>query len=151
MAMEGRTRKAVHGSPERSKTRAEAPLKHQHQLQQSQPQQLARKIPVVYYLCRNRHLEHPHFIEVPTSSPEDLYLRDVISRLNVLRGKGMAAMYSWSSKRSYKNGFVWHDLSEDDLILPSNGNEYVLKGSELLDTSPSGNLHGHTFVSHVRW
>ncbi|URE31886.1 hypothetical protein MUK42_18137 [Musa troglodytarum] len=49
----------------------------------------------------------------------------------------MPAMYSWSCKRSYKNGFVWHDLAEDDLVLPANGNEYVLKGSELLDQSPS--------------
>ncbi|GAB4842938.1 hypothetical protein Ancab_012916 [Ancistrocladus abbreviatus] len=31
-------------------------------------------------------LEHPHFIEVPLSSPEGLYLRDVVERLNVLRG-----------------------------------------------------------------
>jgi hypothetical protein len=30
----------------------------------------------VYYLCRNRHLEHPHFIEVPLAAPEEgLYLR----------------------------------------------------------------------------
>ncbi|THU69224.1 hypothetical protein C4D60_Mb08t12160 [Musa balbisiana] len=100
-----------------------------------------RKIPVVYYLCRNRHLEHPHFIEVPLSSPDGLYLRDVIDRLNLLRGKGMPAMYSWSCKRSYKNGFVWHDLAEDDLVLPANGNEYVLKGSELLDQSPSDRIH----------
>ncbi|XP_020571499.1 protein UPSTREAM OF FLC [Phalaenopsis equestris] len=106
-------------------------------------QKQGRKIPVVYYLCRNRQLEHPHFIEVPLSSPDGLYLRDVISRLNVLRGKGMAAMYSWSCKRSYKNGFVWHDLSEDDLILPTNGTEFVLKGSELLDQLPSDKtIHG---------
>lgn len=59
-----------------------------------------------------------------------------MERLNEVRGKGMASMYSWSCKRSYKNGFVWHDLSEDDLILPANDNEYVLKGSELLDPSP---------------
>ena len=26
------------------------------------------RIPVVYYLSRNRHLEHPHFIEVSLSS-----------------------------------------------------------------------------------
>lgn len=44
-----------------------------------------------------------------------------------------------SFSRSYKNGFVWHDLSDDDLVLPAQGNEYVLKGSELLDQSPSGN------------
>lgn len=42
------------------------------------------------------------------------------------------------TSRSYRNGFVWHDLSEDDLILPANGNEYVLKGSELFDESNSG-------------
>ncbi|XP_072956396.1 protein SOSEKI 3-like isoform X1 [Typha angustifolia] len=100
-----------------------------------------RKIAVVYYLCRNRHLEHPHFIEVPLSSPEGLYLRDVINRLNLVRGKVMPTRYSWSCKRSYKNGFVWHDLSEDDLVLPANGDEYVLKGSELLDQSPSDRIH----------
>lgn len=39
--------------------------------------------------------------------------------------------------RSYKNGYVWHDLSENDLIHPTNGQDYVLKGSELLETSIS--------------
>ncbi|OMO91316.1 hypothetical protein COLO4_18448 [Corchorus olitorius] len=47
----------------------------------------------------------------------------------------MASLYSWSSKRSYKNGFVWHDLTENDFIYPSHGQEYVLKGSEILDHS----------------
>ena len=95
--------------------------------------QAARKVPVVYYLTRSRHLEHPHFVEVPLASPEGLYLRgkrtrprtqfhflyqcsftddvffswgcggrrvsDVINHLNMVRGKGMAAMYSWSCKR----------------------------------------------------
>ncbi|XP_010937705.1 protein SOSEKI 5 isoform X2 [Elaeis guineensis] len=99
-----------------------------------------RKVPVVYYLSRNGQLEHPHFMEVSLSSSDGLYLKDVIDRLNFLRGKGMASMYSWSSKRSYKNGFVWHDLSEDDFIYPTHGHEYVLKGSELLlpaDSSPT--------------
>ncbi|KAJ4725880.1 protein UPSTREAM OF FLC [Melia azedarach] len=94
-----------------------------------------RKVPVVYYLSRNGQLEHPHFMDVPLSSPEGLYLRDVINRLNLLRGKGMASMYSWSSKRSYKNGFVWHDLTENDFIYPAHGQEYVLKGSEIIDPS----------------
>ncbi|EEF38657.1 conserved hypothetical protein [Ricinus communis] len=116
-------------SPERAKVWTERSPKYQ---------QKNRKVAVVYYLCRNRQLEHPHFIEVPLSSQQDgLYLKDVIERLNVLRGRGMASMYSWSCKRSYKNGFVWHDLSEDDLILPAHGNEYVLKGSELFDESNS--------------
>ncbi|KAF8053386.1 hypothetical protein N665_1422s0008 [Sinapis alba] len=93
-----------------------------------------RKVPVVYYLCRNGQLDHPHFMEVTLSFSDGLYLKDVINRLNDLRGKGMASLYSWSSKRSYKNGFVWHDLSEDDFIFPVQGQEYVLKGSEVLDS-----------------
>ncbi|PHT68779.1 hypothetical protein T459_28266, partial [Capsicum annuum] len=57
----------------------------------------------------------------------------VINRLNFLRGKGMASLYSWSAKRSYRNGFVWHDLAGHDFIYPAHGEEYVLKGSELVD------------------
>ncbi|KAL1558067.1 protein SOSEKI 5-like [Salvia divinorum] len=111
-------------SPDRTKVWSE-PLKSDR-----------RSVPVVYYLSRNGQLEHPHFIEVPLSSAaHGLFLRDVIGRLNVLRGKGMAAMYSWSCKRSYKNGFVWHDLTESDFIYPARGEEYVLKGSELLENS----------------
>lgn len=34
-----------------------------------------RKVPVVYYLCRNGQLEHPHFMEVTLSSSDGLYLR----------------------------------------------------------------------------
>ncbi|XP_010510680.1 PREDICTED: protein UPSTREAM OF FLC-like [Camelina sativa] len=115
-------------SPERAKVWTEKSPKYH---------QKVKKVPIVYYLSKNRQLEHPHFMEVLMSSPNGLYLRDVIERLNVLRGRGMASMYSWSSKRSYRNGFVWHDLSEDDLILPAHGNEYVLKGSELFDESNS--------------
>lgn len=133
--MEGRARRyGAQLSPERSKVWAEPSPKHQIQRQQG------AKIPVVYYLCKNRHLEHPHFIEVPVSSPGGLYLKDVINRLVVLRGKRMPGIYSWSCKRSYKSGFVWQDLSEDDLILPSQGNEYILKGSELLDQTPPDRL-----------
>lgn len=83
------------------------------------------KVPVLYYLSKNGHLQHPHFIEVPLSS-HSLHLRgthshlrtcfvlimfihfcltfyyaclDVINRLNSLRGTAMPSMYSWSSKR----------------------------------------------------
>ncbi|KAJ7947883.1 Protein UPSTREAM OF FLC like [Quillaja saponaria] len=125
--MEARMKKYRQVSPERAKVWTEkSPKYHQN-----------RRVPVIYYLCRNRQLEHPHFMEVFISSPDGLYLRDVIDRLNVLRGRGMASLYSWSCKRSYKNGFVWHDLSENDLILPAHGNEYVLKGSELFEESNS--------------
>ncbi|KAH7862685.1 hypothetical protein Vadar_008090 [Vaccinium darrowii] len=123
--MEGRVKKYHRQvSPERAKVWTEKSPKYH---------QSSRRVPVVYYLCKNRQLEHPHFIEVPLSSPDGLYLRDVIAKLNVLRGRGMASMYSWSCKRSYKSGFVWHDLCEDDLILPAQGSEYVLKGSELFE------------------
>ncbi|KAI3517323.1 hypothetical protein L1887_16537 [Cichorium endivia] len=99
----------------------------------------ARKVPVLYYLSRNGHLEHPHLIDVPLSSPHGLYLRDVMNTLNYHRGKGIANIYSWSFKRSYKSGYVWHDASEGDLIQPTNGHDYVLKGSELLQTQASQN------------
>nr|GMD64577.1 protein UPSTREAM OF FLC isoform X1 [Ipomoea batatas] len=143
--MEGRMKKYRPLSPERAKVWTEKSPKYRQKQQPRKEQQSSssssnNRVAVVYYLCRNRQLEHPHFIEVPLSSPEGLYLRDVIERLNVLRGRGMASMYSWSCKRSYKNGFVWHDLSEDDLILPAHGNEYVLKGSELLEESNLGNF-----------
>ncbi|CAK9166980.1 unnamed protein product [Ilex paraguariensis] len=91
-----------------------------------------RKVQVVYYLSRNGQLEHPHFMEVTHLAHQQLRLKDVIDRLTVLRGKGMPSLYSWSCKRSYKNGYVWNDLAETDIIYPSEGAEYVLKGSELL-------------------
>ncbi|KAL8138065.1 hypothetical protein V2J09_004066 [Rumex salicifolius] len=129
--MEGRMSKYRQVSPERARVWTEKSGKFVQN----------RKVPVVYYLSRNRQLEHPHFIEVPLSSSQGLYLRDVIEKLNVLRGRGMASMYSWSCKRSYKNGFVWHDLCEDDLIIPAQGNEYVLKGSEVIEESNSDHLN----------
>ncbi|CAM8978399.1 unnamed protein product [Rhodiola kirilowii] len=103
---------------------------------------MERKVPVVYYLSRNGQLEHPHFLEVPLSL-DGLYLRDVIERLNQIRGKNMASMYAWSSKRSYKNGYVWQDLSGDDFIHPSHGHEYILKGSELLNLDTSSSFRHH--------
>ncbi|XP_024017567.1 protein UPSTREAM OF FLC [Morus notabilis] len=56
-----------------------------------------------------------------------------MERLTILRGKGMPSLYSWSCKRSYKNGYVWNDLAENDIIYPTEGAEYVLKGSELVE------------------
>ncbi|CAL4946658.1 unnamed protein product [Urochloa decumbens] len=133
------------------------------------PRPRTARAAVVYYLSRNGHLEHPHFMEVTLSCPDGLYLRDVIDRLDALRGKGMARMYSWASKRSYRNGFVWHDLADDDYIHPVVGREYVLKGTErlhppalppphpqLLDaaaasSSSSGSQDTPTSCSSARW
>lgn len=140
--MDGRMKKYRQLSPERAKVWTEKSPKYRYNHHYNSPpppppQQHARKVPVVYYLCRNRQLEHPHFMEVPLSS-DDLYLRDVIERLNVLRGRGIGSMYSWSCKRSFKNGFVWHDLCDDDVIHPAHANEYILKGSELFEESNPG-------------
>ncbi|XP_061372247.1 protein SOSEKI 5-like [Gastrolobium bilobum] len=100
------------------------------------------KVPVIYYLSGNGQLEHPHLMEVLISSPHGmLCLKDVINRLSFLRGQGMANMYSWSTKRSYKNGYVWQDLSENDFIYPSSGHEYVLKGTQLIETCLSFRSH----------
>jgi type II secretory pathway component PulJ len=40
----------------------------------SESRKLSRKAPVVYYLSRNGQLDHPHFMEVPLSSNDGLYL-----------------------------------------------------------------------------
>ncbi|KAJ6918842.1 protein UPSTREAM OF FLC [Populus alba x Populus x berolinensis] len=95
-----------------------------------------KKVQVVYYLSRNGQLEHPHYMEVSHLANQHLRLRDFTDRLTVLRGKGMPSLYSWSCKRSYKNGYVWNDLAENDIIHPSDGAEYVLKGSELVEGCP---------------
>lgn len=34
--------------------------------------------------------------------------------------------------RSYKNGYVWNDMTENDVVYASEGSEYVLKGSEII-------------------
>ncbi|KAK7318573.1 hypothetical protein RJT34_03276 [Clitoria ternatea] len=93
----------------------------------------ARKVQVVYYLSRNGLLEHPHFMELTLLPNQPLRLKDVLDRLMALRGSGMPLQYSWSSKRSYKSGYVWYDLAVKDIIHPAEGGEYVLKGSELVE------------------
>ncbi|GJW18998.1 upstream of flc-like protein [Tanacetum coccineum] len=47
---------------------------------------------------------------------------------------------------SYRNGYVWHDGSKDDLIRPTNGQDYVINGSELLDTHISQKYQSETMV-----
>ncbi|GAB2283448.1 hypothetical protein Dimus_017959 [Dionaea muscipula] len=102
----------------------------------TQSQSMWKKVPVVYYLTRNGLLEHPHCLEVSHSAHLPLRLHDVTDRLAVLRGRAMPSRYSWSCKRSYKNGYVWNDLSENDIVCPLNATECVLKGSELLLPAP---------------
>jgi hypothetical protein len=47
---------------------------------------------------------------------------DVINRLNVLRGKGMASLYSWSCKRYYCNGIhhfggIRYSIAENERLI----------------------------------
>ncbi|XP_054804485.1 protein SOSEKI 2-like [Prosopis cineraria] len=92
-----------------------------------------KKVQVVYYLSRSGLLEHPHYLEITLSANEPLRLKDVLDRLVAMRGSGMPTLYSWSCKRSYKRGYVWYDLAANDIIYPSEGAEYVLKGSEIVE------------------
>ncbi|XWS44895.1 hypothetical protein CRYUN_Cryun15aG0089000 [Craigia yunnanensis] len=122
--MDVRNRRARETSPDRAKVRMQMKPKVVKPI---------RKIKVVYYLTRNGQLEHPHYMEVTHLVNQPLRLRDVMERLTALRGKGMPSLYSWSCKRSYKNGYVWNDLADNDIIPPSDGAEYVLKGSKLVE------------------
>lgn len=77
-------------------------------------------------------MDHPHLVEGYLSAAQDgLRLRDVKRWLAVLRGKSMPTTFAWSYKRTYKNGFIWHDLGDNDMIQPLSKNEYVLMGSEI--------------------
>ncbi|KAI0498515.1 hypothetical protein KFK09_019403 [Dendrobium nobile] len=51
--------------------------------------------------------------------------------LSELRGKEMSESFAWSYKRKYKISYIWQDLTDNDLIIPSSYYEYVLKGSLL--------------------
>ncbi|XP_024536911.1 uncharacterized protein LOC9646322 [Selaginella moellendorffii] len=87
------------------------------------------RVQVVYYLSHGGRMEQPHLIEVEQEGNR-LCLSEVKKRLTVLRGKGMPDAFSWAYKRSYKNDFIWNDVTENDLILPLRDNEYIIKGSE---------------------
>lgn len=77
-------------------------------------------------------MDHPHLLEGYLSAAQDgLRLRDFKRWLAVLRGKSMPTSFAWSYKRTYKNGFIWHDLGDNDLVQPLSKNEYVLMGSEI--------------------
>ncbi|CAL4892859.1 unnamed protein product [Urochloa decumbens] len=159
----GEERRGRWGSPERTVVWTEP--KH---YAPNKPPTATRKVAVVYYLChRDGHLDHPHFLEMKLLPGAGLYLRDFTARLDVLRGSGMPAMYAWSSKRSYRNGYVWQDLADDDLVHPAHGaDEYVLKGSPLLifpdlppapphavndDASSSGSGRAAAARRHKNW
>ncbi|KAJ0095541.1 hypothetical protein Patl1_17313 [Pistacia atlantica] len=95
-----------------------------------------RRLHIVYFLSRMGRIEHPHLIRVHHLTRNGVYLRDVKRWLADVRGKDMPDAFAWSYKRRYKSGYVWQDLLDDDLITPISDNEYVLKGSETIPSSP---------------
>ncbi|XP_064969308.1 protein SOSEKI 2-like [Musa acuminata AAA Group] len=132
--MEGGGGRGRRGGSSREASPDRARLSYSQQQQQQQQRLVTppRKVQVIYYLSRNGQLEHPHFIELPHLPNQQLRLRDVMERLTAYRGRGMPSLFSWSCKRSYKNGYVWNDLAENDVIYATDGVEYVLKGSEII-------------------
>ncbi|ESQ36364.1 hypothetical protein EUTSA_v10009387mg [Eutrema salsugineum] len=95
-----------------------------------------RRVKLIYFLSRSGHVDQPHLLSVHHLSRNGVFLRDVKRWLGDIRGDAMPDAYCWSCKRRYKNGYVWQDLLDDDLITPLSDNEYVLKGSEILLSSP---------------
>jgi len=66
-------------SPERTRVWAEPSNKLKTNNNGESQTRQATIAPVVYYLSRNGQLEHPHFMEVPLSSPDGLFLRGIFS------------------------------------------------------------------------
>ncbi|XP_075646643.1 protein SOSEKI 1 isoform X2 [Castanea sativa] len=93
-----------------------------------------RRLHIIYFLSHMGRVEHPHLVRVHHFNRNGVYLRDVKRWLSDLRGKDMPDAFTWSYKRRYKTGYVWQDLLDDDLITPISDNEYVLKGSEIMNT-----------------
>ncbi|XP_021978113.1 protein UPSTREAM OF FLC isoform X1 [Helianthus annuus] len=102
-----------------------------------------RKVHVVYFLCHNGRIEEPHLFRVHHHSRNGVHLRDVKRWLVELRGKDMPESFAWSYKRRYKEGYVWQDLLNDDLITPICDNEYVLKGSEISSTTLNNDIDSY--------
>ncbi|CAN7065113.1 unnamed protein product, partial [Brassica rapa subsp. trilocularis] len=102
-----------------------------------------RRVKLIYFLSsRSGQVDQPHILSVHHLSRNGVFLRDVKRWLAGVRGSVMPDQYCWSCKRRYKNGYVWQDLLDDDLITPISDNEYVLKGSEiLLSTSKEDSSH----------
>ncbi|KAF2319325.1 hypothetical protein GH714_014824 [Hevea brasiliensis] len=107
-----------------------------------------RRLHIIYFLSHMGRVEHPHLIRVHHLNRNGVHLRAMDDDL---RGKDMPEAFAWSYKRRYKNGYVWQDLLDDDLITPISDNEYVLKGSEIFPTTPlDTTVHGEKRASIFR-
>ncbi|XP_047983180.1 protein SOSEKI 1-like isoform X1 [Salvia hispanica] len=102
-----------------------------------------RRLQILYFLSRNGCNEHPHLIRIHHLSNNGVRLRDIKRWLGELRGKDMPESFAWSYKRTYKAGYVWQDILDDDLVTPISDNEYVIKGSEILSTNHNIEISTH--------
>ncbi|KAG8078136.1 hypothetical protein GUJ93_ZPchr0007g3008 [Zizania palustris] len=73
-----------------------------------------RRIDLVYFLSRGDRTGHSH-LDLPRQSPPPC--RRAVPR-------------------KYKDGYIWHDLMDDDLITPISDDEYVLKGCDVRRVPP---------------
>lgn len=76
------SREVATASPERTKVWTEP----------SNSNSAPRRVPVIYYLNRNGHLEHPHFMEVPLSSSDGLYLKGMCNSMSSNHLSGIFSM-----------------------------------------------------------
>ena len=63
--------------PKKWKDRDTSPERTKVWTEPNKPKSDHKKVSVVYYISRNGQLEHPHFMEVPLSSPQGLYLKGI--------------------------------------------------------------------------
>ncbi|KAI6675812.1 hypothetical protein NL676_036608 [Syzygium grande] len=101
-----------------------------------------RRIKVLYFLRHGRgtgaRVEQPHLFCAHHSSSNDLLLKDIKRWLADLRGSHLTEAFSWSYKRRYKTGYIWQEVVDDDLVMPTSRNEYVLQGCEKVALPSSG-------------
>ena len=92
----GRDRQQQRISPERTKVWTE-PNKNN----KTSAAAANRKVPVIYYLSRNGQLEHPHFMDVPLSSPEGLFLKGNIY-ISILHFLNLLSVFLFGRREKMK-------------------------------------------------
>ncbi|KAK7853962.1 hypothetical protein CFP56_034177 [Quercus suber] len=89
-----------------------------------------RRLHIIYFLSHMGRVEHPHLVRVHHFNRNGVYLRE---------------MAFGSARKGHAGIFhlvLQEDLLDDDLITPISDNEYVLKGSEIINTPFEVKDHG---------
>lgn len=92
------SREVATASPERTKVWTEP----------SNSNSAPRRVPVIYYLYRNGHLEHPHFMEVPLSSSDGLYLKGMC---NSMSSNHLSGIFSMIIHSNFPYRLLWEKSS----------------------------------------